>query len=782
MIAYGHLLDDLKGQYQADSWLHLFPSSLAENKVQQEIANDLYHRFILPVLANTNNNNVLFYSIFIAEAQYGSVLSKNIKNNLNLWSNITGIPTNIIHAYITFNKQSRIHSLNIIQPHNDLLESSMPDNALRYNYFKQMLNYFTSTPDPDLSQLQHFQQEISQPLLKAQTDCHLLSQVWPNMRSDFSKNIQNFIKSYMSTESNICNQTTSPSQKLMTLAKAISQTDLTKLTPTASLNNLVLHLTEQVSKYQNHSFINNIALQQWSTIVRNARISQAISQFINDNSHLNTDQVLFGRQNAFTPIELNELNAGRFIITGQYQIPGNYTALAFKTTLQPTLNQYQQLINQLNAAGVSTIALQEFITSILNNYAKNYLNYYSNLLKSFNYKINSISDLKLLLMELTSINSPLRHLIKVVDINTNLASKDKQLSFMLPVISHFNSLHSLLNNQGLNNSNYETYTMILNGIYQSILQNTQISTANHNNNTNINAASSSLSKQLSTVGHMALDIYTKDTNSYLEITKNWLKNVGIPNDLTPLFKKPILALYNLGIQQVQTQIISVWNQQITPILYTLTSKFPFSMDSKSPVEIAELTTKIGPNGQFWNLFKQNFKPFLIANGNQWQTRDIDYGSIIIPTNILYTINAVTHLRHALWNQQGEPQAIHYQVLAKQLPTAIINGQNIILSYLTLGNDDVYGINSKPIWKTLDYNWWAPQPASVGLETADHKYHSYDVFDANWGLFNILNKGDSQNGHTWNWSLPIGPSVVDIHFKFKTNPWDLFHINQESNTI
>ncbi|OAJ34388.1 ImcF-related family protein [Piscirickettsia salmonis] len=437
MIAYGHLLDDLKGQYQTDSWLHLFPISLAENKVQQEIANDLYHRFILPVLANTNNNNTLFYSIFIAEAQYGSVLSKNIKSNLNLWSNITGIPTNIIHAYITFNRQSRTHSLNIIQPHSNLLKSSMPDNALHYNYFKQMLNYFTSTPDPELNQLQHFQQEISQPLLKAQTDCHLLSQVWPNMRSDFSKSIQSFIKSYMSTENNICNQTTSPSQKLMTLAKAISQTDLTKLTPTTSLNNLVLHLTEQVSKYQNHSLINNIALQQWSTIIRNARISQAISQFIDDNNSLSADQVLFGRQDAFTPIELNELNSGKFIITGQYQIPGNYTALAFKTTLQPTLNQYQQLINQLSAAGVSTIALQEFITSTLNNYAKNYLNYYSNLLKSFNYKVNSISDLKLLLMELTSINSPLRHLIKVVDINTNLPTKDKQLSFMLPVSSHF---------------------------------------------------------------------------------------------------------------------------------------------------------------------------------------------------------------------------------------------------------------------------------------------------------------------------------------------------------
>ncbi|ODN42222.1 type VI secretion system membrane subunit TssM [Piscirickettsia litoralis] len=775
VIAYGRLLDNLKSQYQADSWLHLFPASLAKNKVHQEIANDLYSRFILPALTNTNNSNVLFYSLFITEVQHNSALAKNIENNLNLWSNVTGIPASVIHLYIKFNKQSRIKSLNEIQFNSDLLKTSGPSDTLRYSYFKQMLNYFTSTPESDLSQLRHFQQEVSRPLLKTQTDCYLLSQIWPNMRDNFAKNVQDFVKSYMSAEGNICNQTASPSQKLMTVAEAISQTDLTTRPPTQGLSSLVSRLSQQVSQYQDRKHVNNLTLQQWSTVVRNAEISQTISQFINHNNTLNPDQIIFGSQNAFAPVELNQLNAGKFIITGQYQIPGNYTAIAFKTTLEPVLAQYQLLVNRLNAAGVPTIGLQEFIASTLNSYAANYLNYYSNLFNSFSYKIHSISDLKLLLMELTTINSPLRHLISVVNANTTLPTK-AQLSFMLPVVSHFNKLHSLLSTNGVANSNYDAYTMILNGIYQSILQNANLNA--NNGYLNINDVSSNLSKQLSAIGRMSLDIYTGDTNSYLKITQNWLKNVGIPDDLAPLFKKPILALYNLGIQQVQTQLISVWNQQLTPMLYTLASKFPFSSDSSKNVDINELTAKIGPNGQFWALFNQNFKPFLVANGDQWTTRHIDYGSIIIPSNILHTINAVSHLRNTLWNEQGEPQAIHYQVLADQLPTLMVNNQNIILSYLTLGTNDVYGINSKPIWKALDYKWWTPQPTSVGLETAVSKYHSYDVFDANWGLFNILNKGYSQDGQTWSWSLPVGPSVVNIHFKFKTNPWKLFHITNE----
>ncbi|HVG61513.1 MAG TPA: hypothetical protein VNA24_23330 [Hyalangium sp.] len=288
---------------------------------------------------------------------------------------------------------------------------------------------------------------------------------------------------------------------------------------------------------------------------------------------------------------------------------------------------------------------------------------------------------------------------------------------------------------------------------------------------------------LTPTGRVALSMMLADDSSYLRKVDAWLDKQGILGEFRTPFRQPFLKVRDLGREDIEKLLKEQWTAERKRVLDPLLKRYPFDPNAQLEIDPVELSVLSRKDGELWQFVDQVLSPLIVERGTDWSLRSALRNQLTLPSRMLSTLNHVSRLSRALWDNEGKPVAMALQFRPLPLPPAPAQGEFATMSYVKCGGASVFGFNQSPAWQDFPLSWWDQRAASLGVELRSPKrpakrYRTVEMPSSSWSCFRLLEVGTLTAEQNMVWELP-GPEgkentdILEVSFGMRGNPWSLF---------
>jgi type VI secretion system protein ImpL len=288
---------------------------------------------------------------------------------------------------------------------------------------------------------------------------------------------------------------------------------------------------------------------------------------------------------------------------------------------------------------------------------------------------------------------------------------------------------------------------------------------------------------VSPTGRVALSMMLEDDSSYLKKVDAWLDKQGILGEFRTPFRQPFLKVRDLGREDIEKVLKEQWTAERKQVLDPLLKRYPFDPNAQLEIDPAELSVLSRKDGELWQFVDQVLSPVIVERGTDWSLRSPLRNQLTLPARMLSTLNYVSRLSRALWDDEGKPVAMPLQLRPLPLPLAPAQGEFATMSYVKCGGASAFGFNQSPAWQDFQLSWWDQRAASLGVELRSPKrtakrYRTVEMPSSSWSCFRLLELGTLTAEQNMVWELP-GPEgqedtdILEVSFGLRGNPWTLF---------
>jgi len=744
--------------------------------------------------SQVSNKNIL-YILALIYATKDNNLGKLITADQNIWEKNLSLPSTLITDYINNNQYSKYDILLNIQSITYYANTEISTNPYMLTVFFQKIKSLINSPIITTSQLQHIKyQAISYLTCIKEIKTHTFTnKLIKFLRQDARLKI-NVV--WGTKGNNIINQP--DISKFLALIKEtnldygqgfgdLSLYDfieylraLNNVSIPANENNKIFYFNLPGQSFQ-------FCANDWFNLIKRSKIALCINKYISYNYNLD-GMIFFGPGDNFSNIVMNPTNNGQFLFTGKGVIEGWFTKEAFNTKVKPVLILLPNFLKKLYVAKSYKKAFSDFIYREVQAYASRYAEENANYINSFGIKADSVGSLYFILDQLTLPSSPLTSMLLTVCDNTSLDidAKNPYMNPFIVSLGEFEWLWHLMKEEKGCYPELEKYRTIITHLEMDITKNNK--TAKEENKKSISKYP--FRQLLTPIGKVSFDIYCNNRGSYLSLTKDWLQSVGIGPKWQQVFLAPIYAAYNIGVRDINFVLNKLWNNLVKRDIAPLYTRFPFDKKSDIDVSIQQLKDATNINGDFWNNFNKMLSVFVIKDNGTWKPNNPNSG-VKLPTNMCDLLNKLTKIQTTIWDTKGNPKPIIIYVEPQPLPKAIKGKPVVVLSYLRIGKESIFGFNQKPYWERLEYKWWESVSAFVGVQFASNgntlKFKQLAFIPkSNWSLYHLLVTAKKSKPLIYSWVVysyktqnPLMGQQLEtetVNFRFKDDPWRLFRLN------
>jgi type VI secretion system protein ImpL len=282
---------------------------------------------------------------------------------------------------------------------------------------------------------------------------------------------------------------------------------------------------------------------------------------------------------------------------------------------------------------------------------------------------------------------------------------------------------------------------------------------------------------------VALSMMLEDDSSYLKKVDAWLDKQGILGEFRTPFRQPFLKVRDLGREDIEKVLKEQWTAERKRALDPLLKRYPFDPNAQLEIDPVELSVLSRKDGELWQFVDQVLSPVIVERGTDWSLRGSLRNQLTLPARMLSTLNHVSRLSRALWDDKGKPVAMALQLRPLPLPPAPAQGEFATMSYVKCGGASAFGFNQSPAWQDFSVSWWDQRAASLGVELRSPKrtskrYRTVELPSSSWSCFRLLELGTLTAEQNMVWELP-GPEgqetsdSLEVSFGLRGNPWTLF---------
>ena len=744
------------------------------------------------------SNKKILYILALIYAKKNNDLGKLIEADPNIWGKNLSLPAILIDDYIDNNYYNKYDILVNIQSITYYANTDISTNPYMLTVFFQKIKSLINSPMITPSQLKHIKyQAISYLSCIKEIKTHTFTnKLIKYLRKDAGLKI-NVV--WGTKGNNIINQPD--------IAKFLAFIKNTNLNYGQGFGDLSLYdFLEYLKALNNTSIPNNennkvfyfnlpgqsfqFCANDWFNLIKRSKIALCINKYITYNYNLD-GMIFFGPGDNFSNIVMNPTNNGQYLFTGKGIIEGWFTKEAFNTKVKPVLILLPKFLKNLYVAQSYKKSFSTFVYRETQAYANRYAEESANYINSFGIEADSVGSLYFVLDQLTLPSSPLTSMLLSVYNNTNLDidGKNPYMSPFILSLGEFEWLWHLMKEEKGCYPELEKYRTIIAHLEMDISQNSNSKNPKEQNQKGI--VRYPFRQLLTSIGKVSFDIYSNNPGSYLALTKDWLQSVGIGPKWQHIFLAPIYSAYHIGIRDINFVLHTLWTKLVKRDIAPLYTRFPFNVRSNVNVSIQELKDATNINGDFWNNFKSMLSVFVVKENGKWQPNNPNSG-VKLPANMCNLLNKLTNIQTTIWDNKGNPKPIIIYIEPQPLPKPIDNEPVVVLSYLRIGKDSIFGFNQRPYWERLEFKWWKAEPAFVGVQFASNgntlKFKQLAFIPKSyWSLYHLLLTAKESRPLVYSWVVyshktKVNPIVNEqieeveaVKFRLKSDPWHIFRL-------
>lgn len=526
-------------------------------------------------------------------------------------------------------------------------------------------------------------------------------------------------------------------------------------------------------------------VQQWESLIRASAMHELVQRFL-DPSQKRTS-IFFSGEEQLNGLQMSPEAQGFTLFTWVANVPGPYTRGAWEQHVLPALERYIGLEKALTPQDRDE--MKRFIEGQVQRYADEYQAQMTRYYQSFQVSVSSQEELQLLLKQLFDPGSPFTELLSTVNHQTALEVDEARVPVARPmraVRERYAPLHKVMAEQKPGVSGLQPYRDLL----EQIRQHLEVKSDEPQDKPAEAALLDGLRPQLSPVGRMTLDILREEKGSYRVQLWKWLTSVGLSKGLAGPFAAPLVALSNVGEENLGVKATEAWDQHLLASLSDVQRSFPFKRGVVEPeVTFQQMEELFHPlKGRFHLLFKQYLDPISqCQDGGDCQP--LQELASRVPPDLYPTVNNARRLTRRLWDREGNPQHLRLTITPVPFNSGTGRGPFITLAYLHSGTEAMLNFNQLPEGRKLAMDWTQPREARLSIELFNRDTNSKAYPTAllgktsHWSLLHLLRSASSRQGDTWSWSFPAGSAGkeelrVTVQFRLQEDPWSLFVLRPE----
>jgi len=748
------------------------------------------------------------YLLALIYATRDNELGKLVRGNVASWSQILNISKTLIEDYVSNNESTPRLSIDTGKLSLNQSKSVADDPRSWLVYFSEIGRLFQQPilSRPEFEKLQretdHFAGEIQQmelfdltvkiaELLKREAPPGLnldaIARKESEIRQEPLKNFIKFIKN-----SNITYPEVTDSMGLVGLLENLKVMAGSKGTQGDTQYRFV---------FGGQEFKFNA--QQWNDLLNRSRISLFLREFM--NHYKRQDGLLFfPSDKEFNDLVMNSSNDGRFLFIGHARVDGRFTKEAVERRVRPILTELPAVVENLLIAPKDKADFVNFLFKEVDLYGRRYAQFYRKYYMEFDIKAGSPGALRFVLSQMILPSSPLREVLMTMRDNTQIdPGKNEYMQSFAMNLAEFEFIKRLTGEQKGTFPELDKYKGLLEQMQMDI-QDQQGPPMKKDKDDPF----ALFKNRLTPLGRVSFAIYTGEKDSYLNLVKLWLDSVGVPRQWQDVFLAPVWQAYFLGMSEVETEIGKIWTELWQADIQPLYSKFPFDASAGEDVSVEIIKNATHPSGHFWSTYRATLAPFCPENGRLTQKKNGLFKAPKLPGNMLTTVSAITQISSVLWDKDGKERPLELTLKPGPLPSPIPGEPMAVLSYLHVGDANIFGLNQKASWKKIRFNWQNPSWASVGVEfiSRDKSLRvkkTIEIPNSNWSFYRLLQKakesaktanGDyakraksasgisrkTDDGFPIKWVINSPATNVegrpmDIVFYIQSDPWAIFNL-------
>lgn len=768
-------------------------AGLRGRKVEQ-----LRNTHLLPALQrcvrSTRPQERTLFCLALIYASHANKLGPMVLQDIDTWSEAVEVPTKVIRDYVVYSDQTFADEVELGELPPSFLKG-YESNELPWLVFFSELTRTLGQASITESRLQELR-ELTLPMLAAIDDLKQFSQIENiyavldeetelNLRRIFGALLQRLkIPDWINQ-----NQRALESLLLIVREQELRTEEVKTLTFQRFVTALKVMLGEKSSKREVYyltladtDFSFDVGV--WENLIWRSRVKKFIQSYIDEKKRAK-HAMFFRERNIYPDIILNRYNDGSYLFTGKAQVEGWYTRQAFDNEIKPCVVEFDSLSVQLPIGEDERQTLQKFVYAAMDSYADTYRRQMLNFYQAFGVEATSVGALLIALRELLLVDHPLREFLETIRDNCALEYPPSGYFHVLArSLADFQFIGKLLEEEA-SAAELLKYQDILQRIVNQ-LEEIDDGMGPRPTSVPIDEAEN-LYTTMDPEGRLAYDILTANDQSMLKICKAWLKSVGITEGWQRPFLSPIEQLAILGRSEIEDKVAWLWEMRIVPQLAPLLGRYPFKPSADVLVEYEDLEYVLLPQGgRFWRDFDMYLEPVTLFKEGAYRTRFVGSTRVRLPDNMLSICSQLKKLSALLWDKDFAPRPLTIEVKPRLLPAppAADGKAAVVLSFLTSGDNKVFGFNQTPEWQTLSVEWWNSLPGSVGIQLRDLEGEPFTrnlpVPETMWSFFRLLDIG-RRKGSSNAWAFHIRAvsereTGSDIEFELKEDPWRIFQVD------
>jgi hypothetical protein len=511
----------------------------------------------------------------------------------------------------------------------------------------------------------------------------------------------------------------------------------------------------------------------WYNLIKKTELAHFVQKYTSTRDE-HGSKIFFEPKDHYADISLTQISNDSFSFSGDGNIPGIYTATAFNDSIKKQLLTYAKFNSDASEKfGLDPkqkSLLNKMITNAVKVYADEYISHLKVFAKAMKVDATSEAQLKYILQQMQKNYTTWGLYLEKLYKNAGISLDSDPIFLPLKnALREFAYIKVLLREDNGNYPELENYLGILQVIESNLNSNAPDNNATLFANEEKSPEDSKfihLRDELSPTGNMALNIFLNNNDSYYIMLNKWMDSVEIPNAYRKPFLAPVVAIYRIGLTELQNALDKNWGNLVNNSLIPMSIKSPFDIYANQEITPQELQNLIGPQGSIWTTINNHIGPFIYLKDDQWQSTSFTK-HLTLPKNMLSTLNRLQAIKNKLWDKSNQPRPVILEASSALLIDAdkTMKYFNIVpvLAYLNCGESSILGFNQREKFTKISYEWWNNHNSNVGvqfLNTDDNKqvYSLISVNNKIWSLFKLLTKGKLLDSYTWEWTLNINNAL------------------------
>lgn len=519
-----------------------------------------------------------------------------------------------------------------------------------------------------------------------------------------------------------------------------------------------------------------ISMQEWVDLEMRSKKTLMMRQFAQERQQ-SRGLIFFEETDDFPHIHLNPAGEGTLFFAGRARVDGLFSAKAFEKRVRPGVISLDEKLEETGVSQEEQDRFAEFVERQLESYAERYVESYVNYYHQFHIRAHSEGTLRFVLNEIPTRHSPFLRFLLTLHENTSLDTSGSPLfrSFANQ-LEKFGFVRNLMHEEDGVIPEWRNYTAFINQMREELDGRAPWMSQDDGAET--------FKERLSPLGRISFTALQDDPDAYVNLVRKWLSGLGVDPEWRGPFLEPFLLAFNLGRSDIENTMAKVWQDIRGEHISHLQRRFPLDPTAEARIDPAALEDVIHPeDGDFWEDFEEFLGPFFRESRDGWVQRDASRDRINLPRGMLTTVNELHRIAGNLWDREGEPRPLVFNVLPTRLPAARDRANVPVVAYLRSGESSVFAFNQQPDWQEVRVKWWKSDAAVAGMgfqspSTNRRVHRELRLDEQHWGLFSLLKKARPLHEDTFAWSLesPWGGSIT-VEFTFEADPWEAVSLQE-----